>query len=64
MHATYGLLFAVSPLLLAFLTGLFTGTSMWNEASGGGGYIWLWGITIPIGLLWFFIAILRNRFAA
>lgn len=37
---------------------------MWNEASGGGGYIWLCGITVPIGLLWFFVAILRNRFAA
>jgi hypothetical protein len=27
---------------------------MWNEADGGGGYIWLLYITVPIGLLWFF----------
>ena len=53
--ATYGLLFAVLPLVLALLTALRTGKSMWNEADGGGGYIWLLYITIPRGIAWFLI---------
>jgi hypothetical protein len=46
-----GLLFAVSPILLAFVTSLFQGGSMWDEGSGVGAYIWLMFLTLPVGLL-------------
>jgi len=46
-----GLIFAFSPILLAFVTSLFQGGSMWNESSGTGGYIWLMFLTLPVGFL-------------
>ena len=46
-----GLLFAFSPLLLAFVTSLFQGGSMWDEGRGTGGYIWLMMGTLPIGFV-------------
>jgi uncharacterized membrane protein len=46
-----GLLFAVSPILLAFVTSLFQGGSMWDESSGTGTFIWFMFFTLPIGLL-------------
>jgi hypothetical protein len=46
-----GLLFAVSPILLAFVTSLFQGDSMWDEGSGTGTFIWFMLFTLPVGLL-------------
>ena len=46
-----GLIFAISPILLAFITSLFQGGSMWDEGSGTGGYIWLIFLTLPVGSL-------------
>ncbi len=46
-----GLIFAISPLLLAFVTSIFQGGSMWDEGSGTGGFIWLMLLTLPVGLL-------------
>lgn len=46
-----GLIFAISPILLAFITSLFQGGSMWNESSGTGTFIWFMIFTLPIGLL-------------
>jgi hypothetical protein len=46
-----GLIFAFSPILLAFVTTLFQGGSMWNESSGTGSYIWLMFLTLPVGFL-------------
>jgi hypothetical protein len=46
-----GLIFAISPILLAFITSLFQGGSMWDEGSGTGGYIWLMFLTLPVGFL-------------
>jgi hypothetical protein len=46
-----GLVFAISPILLAFITSLFKGGSMWDEGSGTGGYIWLMFLTLPVGFL-------------
>ena len=46
-----GFIFAFSPVLLAFITSLFQGGSMWNESSGTGGYIWLMFLTLPVGFL-------------
>jgi hypothetical protein len=46
-----GLIFAVSPILLAFVTSLFQGGSMWDESSGTGTFIWFMFFTLPIGLL-------------
>ena len=46
-----GLIFAISPLLLAFVTSIFQGVSMWDEGSGSGGYIWLMMGTLPVGFV-------------
>jgi uncharacterized membrane protein len=46
-----GLIVAVSPIALSFVTSLFQGGSMWNESSGTGGYIWLMFLTLPVGFL-------------
>jgi uncharacterized membrane protein len=46
-----GLIFAISPILLAFITSLFQGGSMWDEGSGTGGYIWFMFLTLPVGFL-------------
>ena len=46
-----GLIFAISPILLAFIASLFQGGSMWNESSGTGAYIWLMLLTLPVGFL-------------
>ncbi len=46
-----GLIFAISPILLAFVTSLFQGGSMWDESSGTGTFIWFMFFTLPIGLL-------------
>ena len=46
-----GLIFAIAPLLLAFVTSIFQGGSMWDEGSGTGGFIWFMLLTLPIGLL-------------
>lgn len=44
-----GLIFAISPILLAFVTSFFQGGSMWDEGSGTGGYIWFLFLTLPVG---------------
>jgi hypothetical protein len=46
-----GLIFAISPILLAFITSLFQGGSMWDEGSGTGAYIWLMFLTLPVSSL-------------
>ena len=46
-----GLIFAISPVLLAFISSLFQGGSMWDEGSGTGGYIWFMFLTLPVGFL-------------
>jgi hypothetical protein len=46
-----GLVFAISPILIAFITSLFQRGSMWDEGSGTGGYIWLMFLTLPVGFL-------------
>jgi hypothetical protein len=46
-----GLIFAFLPLLLAFITSIFQGGSMWDESSGTGGFIWFMFFTLPVGLL-------------
>jgi hypothetical protein len=46
-----GLIFTFSPILIAFVTSLFQGGSMWDEGSGTGAYIWLMFLTLPVGFL-------------
>jgi hypothetical protein len=52
-----GLIFAISPILLAFITSLFQGGSMWDEGSGTGGFIWFMFFTLPVGFLLVFIGL-------
>jgi hypothetical protein len=60
-----GLIFAISPILLAFATSLFQGGSMWNESNGTGTFIWFMLLTLPVGFLLVLIglvmALLRRR---
>jgi hypothetical protein len=59
-----GLMFAISPILLAFATSLFQGGSMWNESSGTGTFIWFMLLTLPVGfflvLIGLVLALLRR----
>ena len=57
-----GLLIAVFPIICAFLFSLFNGGSMFDEGSGGGGYLWLLMITVPIGLLLIVIGLIVSLF--
>ena len=57
-----GLLIAVFPIICAFLFSLFNGGSMFDEGSGGGGYLWLLMISVPIGLLLIIIGLTISLF--
>ena len=46
-----GLVFAFAPLVIAFVTGLIQGVSMWDEGSGTGAYSWLMMLTLPVGFI-------------
>ena len=41
----------ILPFLLAFITSLFTEGNMWNEGTGGGAWLWLLFLSIPVALL-------------
>ena len=56
-----GLLFAFSPLLVAFMTGLIQGVSMWDEGSGTGTYIWFMMLTLPVGFVMVVIGLVMTR---
>jgi len=51
-----GLIIAFLPVALAFVTSLLNGTSMFDEGSGSGGYLWLLMVTVPVGVAIFVIA--------
>jgi len=53
-----GLLIALLPILPAFSTSLLNGTSIFDEGSGSGAYLWLLMLTVPIGLLLVVIGLL------
>ena len=55
-----GLVFAFAPLLIAFVTGLIQGVSMWDEGSGTGAYIWLMFMTLPVGFVLVVIGIVMK----
>ena len=46
-----GLLVAVFPIICAFLFSVIKGGSMFDEGSGGGGYLWFLMASLPLGLL-------------
>ena len=46
-----GLVIAFFPIAIAFVTSLINGTSMFDEGSGSGGYLWLLMGSVPIGFL-------------
>ena len=54
-----GLIFAVSPLVLAFVTSIFQGGSMWDEGGGTGTYIWFMMLTLPVGFVMVIIGLLK-----
>jgi len=52
-----GLIFAISPILIAFVTSIFQGGSMWDEGSGTGVYLWFLMMTLPVGFVLFVIGL-------
>ncbi|MFZ4108524.1 MAG: hypothetical protein ACOYK4_05905 [Candidatus Planktophila sp.] len=54
-----GLIFAVSPLVLALVTSIFQGGSMWDEGGGTGTYIWFMMLTMPVGFVMVVIGLLK-----
>ena len=64
-----GLLIAIFPIICAFLFSVLKGGSMFDEGSGGGGYLWFLIVSLPIGLLFVVIGLIvkivrRFRFQA
>ena len=53
-----GLIIAFLPIALAFITSLINGTSMFDEGSGSGGYLWLLMGSVPLGVTIFVIALI------
>ena len=53
-----GLVIAFLPIALAFITSLINGTSMFDEGSGSGGYLWLLMGSVPLGVIIFVIALI------
>ena len=53
-----GLLIAVFPIICAFLFSVIKGGSMFDEGSGGGGYLWFLMASLPIGLLFIVIGLI------
>jgi hypothetical protein len=56
MGMRIGLIIAFLPIVLAFITSLINGTSIFDEGSGSGGYLWLLMVTVPVGMAIFVIA--------
>ena len=52
------LIVAFLPIALAFITSLLNGTSMFDEGSGSGGYLWLLMGSVPLGVAIFVIALI------
>jgi hypothetical protein len=55
-----GLAITFAPLLLAFVTSIIQGVSMWDEGSGAGGYIWFMMLTVPVGSVIVVIGLVRG----
>ena len=53
-----GLLVAFSPVMAAFVFSLFNGGNMFDESSGGGGFLWFLMATLPLGFLMMFIGLI------
>ena len=53
-----GLLVAFSPVMAAFVFSLFNGGNMFDESSGGGGFLWFLMATLPLGFLMIFIGLI------
>ena len=53
-----GLLVAFSPVMAAFVFSLFNGGNMFDEGSGGGGYLWFLMATLPLGFVMIFIGLI------
>ena len=66
--ARLALILVLLPVLLAFVTSLFTEGDMWNEGTGGGAWLWLLFLSLPAALLlglasviWWLIRDIRKR---
>ena len=53
-----GLFVAVLPIIAAFLFSVINGGSMFDEGSGGGGYLWFLMATLPLGFVMIFIGLI------
>jgi uncharacterized membrane protein len=66
--AFFALSLVILPFLLAFVTSLFTEGDMWNEGTGGGAWLWLLFLSLPVAFLlglasviWWLVRDIRKR---
>ena len=57
-----GLVVAVLPIIAAFLFSFINGGSMFDEGSGGGGYLWLLMLSLPTGFIFILIGLIIKLF--
>jgi hypothetical protein len=55
-----GLFVAVLPIIAAFLFSLINGGSMFDEGSGGGGYLWFLMASLPLGFFFILTGLIVN----
>ena len=55
-----GLFVAISPVIAAFLFSLINGGSMFDEGSGGGGYLWFLMASLPLGFFFIVTGLIVN----
>jgi hypothetical protein len=53
-----GLLIAVFPIICALLFSVIKGGSIFDEGSGGGGYLWFLMASLPLGLLFILVGLI------
>jgi hypothetical protein len=57
-----GVLIAVLPIIAALLFALINGGSMFDEGSGGGGYLWFLMLSLPLGFILVVIGLIIKLF--
>ena len=55
-----GMFITVHPIISAFIYSLVNGGSMFDESSGGGGYLWLLMFTLPLGIFIIIIGLIMG----
>lgn len=55
-----GVFVLITPIIAASISALVTHTSIFNEGTGSGTYLWMLLLTIPISAIVILIAVIRG----